>query len=112
MSVDDVDVFGREVDIARYAKFPRRIIRALGGHCANADPWQLEHLLALRDELDQAIEVAVAGLRDAGFSWTEIARPLGITRQGARQVYGQPTARAGRTTRIATTPGCRTRDSA
>lgn len=78
----------RVIEPAAYGGFARRIIRAMGRRCAESDPYQLGHLLALRSDVDSAIAVAVAGLRAEGYSWADIARPLGITRQGARQVYG------------------------
>lgn len=88
MSDDDYPV--RVIEPEAYAKFARRIIRSLGRRVAQADPYQLRHLIALRADVDTAIAVAVAGLRsgDEPYSWADIARPLGITRQGARQVYG------------------------
>ena len=38
--------------------------------------------------LDEEIEVAVVHLRVDGASWVQIARALGISRQGARQRFG------------------------
>ena len=42
-------------------------------------------MTALATDLDQAINEAVTGLREFGYSWADIARPLGITRQAAQQ---------------------------
>jgi hypothetical protein len=48
----------------------------------------LPNLLALQQELDQALSVAVRGLHDFGYSWTEIAARLGISRQAVQQRLG------------------------
>lgn len=72
-------------DHAEFSAFVRRILRAMGRRCAQSDPEDLADLLALRAEVDKAVDLAVAGMRERGTSWTEIARPLGISRQAARQ---------------------------
>lgn len=45
--------------------------------------------VALRSEVDSAISVGVAGLRDAGYSRADIAGRLGISRQAAQQRWGR-----------------------
>lgn len=45
--------------------------------------------LALRDAAEDALRVEVGHCRDLGWSWTAIARHLNVTRQAARQKYGQ-----------------------
>jgi len=40
------------------------------------------------DGLDDEVEVAVAHLRVDGASWAQVGRALGISRQGARQRFG------------------------
>ena len=40
------------------------------------------------DGLEEEIEVAVAHLRVDGASWAQVGRALGISRQGARQRFG------------------------
>jgi hypothetical protein len=49
-------------------------------------------LVALADDVDRATDVAVAGLRRAGYSWAEVASRLGIARQAAQQRWGDSTA--------------------
>ncbi|MBD3782256.1 MAG: hypothetical protein IE926_04755 [Micrococcales bacterium] len=49
----------------------------------DADPEDLEEMLALRADLDEAIVRSVAGLRANGYSWAEIARATGTTKQAA-----------------------------
>lgn len=72
-------------DHGEFGAFARRILRAMGRRCASADVEDLADLLALRAEVDTAVDTAVAGLREQGHSWTEIARATGTTRQAARQ---------------------------
>ena len=57
---------------------------------ADGDVEGLAALVALRSELDEAIGSAVRGLREApwSYSWAEVARVLGTTRQAAQQRYG------------------------
>lgn len=40
------------------------------------------------DGLDEEVEVAVAHLRVDGANWAQVGRALGISRQGARQRFG------------------------
>jgi len=68
--------------------FGRRVIRAAGRRIAAGDVDGLPQLTALSVEVDQAIARAVTGLREAGFSWAEIAARLGVSRQGAQQRWG------------------------
>lgn len=71
-----------------YAAFTRRIVAALGKRVASGDVEALRDLLALVHEVDQAATVAVAGLRETGYSWAEIANRIGTTRQAAQQRWG------------------------
>ena len=70
-------------DHSEYIAFCRRILRAMGRRIGSADPEDLGEMLALRDELDEAIVKSVVGLRESGYSWAEIARATGTTRQAA-----------------------------
>ena len=71
-----------------YAAFARRIVAAHGRRIAAGDVERLRDLVALAEEVDRATDTAVAGLRRVGYSWTEIATRLGITRQAAQQRWG------------------------
>lgn len=42
-----------------------------------------------RDAINARITLEVVSARDAGASWTEIAMPLGISKQAAQQKYGK-----------------------
>jgi hypothetical protein len=56
---------------------------------AGGDIDALADMTGLATELDEAIAQAVIGLRDAGYSWAEIAVRLGVLRQAAQQRRGQ-----------------------
>lgn len=71
-----------------YSAFLRRAIRAAGRRVGGGDVDGLADLLALAGELDRAIDTAVGGLRDAGYSWGEIASRVGVSRQAAQQRWG------------------------
>ena len=82
----------RGSDHGEYSAMIRRMMRAYGRRIANSDPDDLVLILAVRDELDAAIAQAVAGMRASGFSWAEIAAPLGMSRQAAQQRWGKAAA--------------------
>lgn len=65
----------------------RRFIRAAGRNAGHGDEYELQALADLRDELEAAIAVAVAGQRSYGRSWAYIGDALGITRQSAHERY-------------------------
>ena len=79
---------GPVVENDAYGAFLRRAIRAAGRRVGGGDVDGLGDLLALAGELDRAIDAAVRGLRDAGYSWGEIASRLGVSRQAAQQRWG------------------------
>ena len=75
---------------SEYTAFARRIIRAHGRRVANGDPVDLAELVGLRADMDQVIRQAVHGMREThGYSWADIGRELGMTRQAAQQQYGR-----------------------
>lgn len=78
----------REREIPECAGAARRMVLALGRRCANADPVDLRELLDLHGVVEDALTVAVAGMRANGFSWSEIAEGLGTTRQAAHMRFG------------------------
>jgi len=70
----------------------RRMIAAYGRRVAGGDLAELEQLVALRTELDAEIDAAARALHEGtddrpGYSWTDIGRVLGITRQSARERF-------------------------
>ena len=80
------------VENPEFAAFAARILRAAARRVGDGDVEGLAALVALRSELDAAITVAVQGLRSPkrsySYSWADIARVLGTTRQAAQQRYG------------------------
>lgn len=63
----------------------RRLIRVVGKRIATEDPDDLRFLVQLEQELRQAWETAVVGIRSSGFTDREIGRELGTTRQAVEQ---------------------------
>lgn len=78
-------------DHSQFVAFSKRILKALSRRMADADPYDLAELVELRNTVDAAIGAAVRGQRAAGFSWAQIAAPLGMTRQAAQQRWGKLT---------------------
>lgn len=82
----------RPVENDEYARFVRRVMRAYARRVASGDVDALAAMTGLAIELDEAIAQAVIGLREAGYSWTEIAARIGVSRQAAQQRWGQRSA--------------------
>ncbi len=78
-----------EVENDDFAEFVARIIRGHGRRIGQGDVEGLVELLDLAKELDAATQLAVDGLRDRGYSWTEIGSRLGTSRQAAQQRWGR-----------------------
>lgn len=76
------------------ASAARRLIRAVGNRCTQ-DVEGLAELARLRDDVDSALVEAIAVLRSGattsgvGFSWADVGRVLGVTRQAAQQRYSR-----------------------
>lgn len=79
----------RDRDTLEYLGAARRFIRRAGERVADADEFELAELVALRDELEEAIAVAVRGQRSYGRSWAYIGSALGIKRQSAQERYAE-----------------------
>ncbi len=80
--------YRRVVENDDYAAFTRRVLAAHGRRIAAGDIAGLAGLAALAANVDRALIDAVTGLRAAGYSWADIARQLGTTRQAAQQRFG------------------------
>ena len=79
----------RPRETPEYAAMVRRIVRAHGRRVADGDPEDLAELVAMREVVESAIADAVAGMRaNHGYSWSDVARGLGTTRQAAQMRYG------------------------
>ena len=77
-----------DVENDAYLGFVARVITAAGKRVATGDVEALPDLARLSADLDAALITAVAGLREFGYSWEQIASRLGVTRQAAQQRWG------------------------
>ena len=66
----------------------QRIIRAIGRTVADTDTNQLRQLMDIQTTLDITLRKTVHDLRAYGFTWGEVGRDLGISRQAAQQRFG------------------------
>ena len=80
----------RVVENDEYAAFTRRVIRAYSRRVAAGDVEAIADMAAIANEIDAAIQDAITGLRETGYSWADIALRLNITRQAAQQRWGSP----------------------
>ncbi|GLW31886.1 hypothetical protein [Actinoplanes regularis] len=85
----------RPVETSDFDAFARRILRAYARRVAAGDVEALASMVTLSTEVDAMVRLAVAGLRAKpySYSWDEIARRLGTTRQAAQQRYGDKSDR-------------------
>lgn len=79
----------REIENARFVLMVQRMIRTMGKRVANADSEDLTMLLELRQKTDDALLVAVRGLRASGHTWEQIGEASGTTRQAALMRWGK-----------------------
>ncbi len=84
----------RPVENDDYAAFVGRVLRAYSRRIAAGDIEAIAPMTALSDQIDTAIHDAITSLRDFGYSWADIARPLGVTRQAAQQRWGHASTRS------------------
>lgn len=61
----------------------RRQIRSLERRAAEEDPWTVDEMLRLRDELDAAAVRTVGRLRQTGYTWHDIGFAIGVSPQTA-----------------------------
>lgn len=71
-----------------YTAFMGRAVRSYVRRASEGDEDALVGLTQLRAQVDQAIVEAGRALHASGYSWAEIAAPLGITRQAAAMRFG------------------------
>ena len=74
------------VENADYAQFLARILRAMARRAAT-DIDALPMLAGAADEVDALLVEAVARCRADGYSWAEIGKRLGVTRQTAHERF-------------------------
>lgn len=66
-----------------------RIIRAVGRTIGETDTAQLVDLQALISCAETTMKHTIHALRQNGYTWHEIGRDLGVTRQNAQSRYGK-----------------------
>ncbi len=76
------------VENNQYHQFVRRVLRAYSRRVAAGDIEAITELVGLLGEVDTAIRAAVTGLRGFGYSWADIGRRLGLTKQAVQQRWG------------------------
>jgi hypothetical protein len=79
----------KTVETDTYAEFMRRAVRAYSRRVGDGDVEALRSLCAFRAEVDKAIDDAVSSLHAFGYSWSEIASRLDITKQSAYDRWGK-----------------------
>lgn len=73
-----------------YAAMLRRLIDAYGRRLADGSPEDLAKAVELHRHLDKMMDEAVPAMRERyGWSWAEIARPLGMARENAYKRWGK-----------------------
>lgn len=77
----------RERENPEFNAFARRMLRAYGKRIAIGDIEGLKALAELKQEVQRAEEAAVKGLREMNYSWYDIGRALGISRQAAQKRF-------------------------
>ncbi len=81
----------RPIEDLPYFQMVGRIITAAGARAAAADPDALAYLLELHQLLNDAVAIAVAGLRSSGHTWETIGAATGTTRQAALMKWSSST---------------------
>lgn len=80
----------RVYDTDEFLKACGRMLEAGGRRVGDGDTVDLAALVELRKRMEEIELDAVLMMRDRhGYSWTEIGRDLGITRQAAQQYYAR-----------------------
>lgn len=78
------------VETPDYAAMMRRMLNAWGRRLADGDEPDLTEFVAYMQDAELTLQHAVDRLRsERGWSWTNIGRSLGISRQAAQQRFGR-----------------------
>lgn len=78
----------RTVETTAFLAMVRRMVRRAGERVADADEIELAQLINLRQDLDDAIQTAVNGMRRRGMTWEYIGGSVGIPRNRAHEKWG------------------------
>lgn len=71
-----------------------RELNAMLNRAADEDPEGFAVIVGLLDDARARLSSSAEKMREAGYSWQDIARPLGVTRSAAYQRFGSTGARA------------------
>jgi hypothetical protein len=80
----------REREAPEVGAMAARVLRALVRRAGTGDTEALEQLLGLELELAEAIRDAGRELHAFGYSFTELGRVAGVSRQAARERFSAP----------------------
>lgn len=78
----------RDVENDKFLLMVGRMVKAAGRRVAAGDIESLGKLMDLQRSLDDTIGIAARALHDEGYSWTEIADRLGVSREAPRKRWG------------------------
>jgi hypothetical protein len=87
----------RQRETAEYADMVERMILAYGRRVAGGDVEELPRMISMHQVLEEALDQAVIGLREFGYSWRDIARRTGTSRQAAQQRWARSKSQTGET---------------
>lgn len=76
-----------KTEAPEFSAFVRRILRAMGRRAASGDLESLAAMRELRRELDAITAQAARAANASGYSWGDIARELGVSRQYAHRTW-------------------------
>lgn len=79
------------VETSEFMAMLRRMVRAAGRRVAEGDEPELQALVEISVEVDEAIKAGVQGMRASGSSWSDIGRALGVTKQAAQKRFQERT---------------------
>jgi hypothetical protein len=82
----------REREAPEVGAMAGRVVRALVRRAEAGDTEALEQLLSLEQQIAGAIKDAGRGLHSFGYSFTELGKVAGISRQSARERFTMPAA--------------------
>lgn len=71
-----------------------RELRSIAKEVGSNDPEAFAELVELAREFDELVKDAANELRtSSGYSWADLARPIGVTRSAVQQKYGKISSR-------------------
>jgi hypothetical protein len=71
-----------------------RVSRSMTRRAAEGDVEALTALVQMREAVDAATVLSARALHDFGYTWADVGRELGVSRQAALKRFGRPDADA------------------